>query len=122
MCGQSGTFWVRFAPERGGLVEGHCRLKPVSFIKPIGAENEHPGYASEHTGSDHLVDLLQAVQRLRCAKDTMVVVTYDDFGGQWDRVFARPGPHHPGAARRDGPRQPDPRAAQRARTAPALQR
>ena len=27
----------------------HCRLKPVSLIKPIGAENEHPGYASEHT-------------------------------------------------------------------------
>ena len=26
----------------------HCELKPVSFIKPIGAENEHPGYASEH--------------------------------------------------------------------------
>ena len=36
----------------------HCRLKPVSIIKPVGAENEHPGYASEHTGSDHLVDLL----------------------------------------------------------------
>ena len=24
-----------------------CKLKPVSFIKPIGEENEHPGYASE---------------------------------------------------------------------------
>ena len=24
-----------------------CELKAVSFIKPIGAENEHPGYASE---------------------------------------------------------------------------
>ena len=30
-----------------------CKLKPVSFVKPIGAENEHPGYASEHSGSDH---------------------------------------------------------------------
>ena len=64
----------------------HCRLKPVSLIKPIGAENEHPGYASEHSGSDHLVDLLTAVQRSRCAKDTMVIVTYDEFGGQWDHV------------------------------------
>ena len=35
-----------------------CRLKPVSFIKPVGAENEHPGYASETRGTDHLVDLL----------------------------------------------------------------
>ena len=40
----------------------HCDLKPVSFIKPIGAENEHPGYASESSGSDHLVELLSAIQ------------------------------------------------------------
>ena len=63
-----------------------CRLKPVSFVKPIGAENEHPGYASEHSGSDHLVDLLRAVRGSRCRKDTMVIVTYDEFGGQWDHV------------------------------------
>jgi len=76
-----------------------CRLKDVSFIKPIGAENEHPGYASEHTGSDHLVDLLKGIQGSDCARDTMVVVTYDEFGGQWDHVSppgqgtATPGPH-----------------------------
>jgi phospholipase C len=64
----------------------HCELKPVSIIKPIGAENEHPGYASEHSGSSHLVDLLKAIHGSRCAKDTMVVVTYDEFGGQWDHV------------------------------------
>ena len=40
----------------------HGTLKPVSFVKPIGAENEHPGYASEHDGSDHLVDLLTAIE------------------------------------------------------------
>jgi acid phosphatase len=64
----------------------HCQLKPVSFIKPIGAENEHPGYASEHSGSSHLVDLLTAIEGSRCAKSTMVIVTYDEFGGQWDHV------------------------------------
>jgi acid phosphatase len=69
-----------------GASRRHCKLKPVSIVKPIGAENEHPGYASEHTGSDHLVDLLRAVEESRCAKDTMVVVTYDEFGGQWDHV------------------------------------
>jgi phospholipase C len=63
-----------------------CNLKPVSFIKPIGEENEHPGYASEHTGSDHLVDLLTMIEGSGCAKDTMVIVTYDEFGGQWDHV------------------------------------
>jgi phospholipase C len=63
-----------------------CNLKPVSFVKPIGAENEHPGYASVPNGSDHLVELLQAIENGACAKDTMVVVTYDEFGGSWDHV------------------------------------
>jgi len=63
-----------------------CDLKDVSFIKPIGAENEHPGYASTHVGSDHLVDLLKMIDGSACATDTMVIVTYDEFGGQWDHV------------------------------------
>jgi len=63
-----------------------CDLKRVSFVKPVGAENEHPGYASEHDGSDHLVDLLQAINGSSCAKDTLVIVTYDEFGGTWDHV------------------------------------
>jgi phospholipase C len=63
-----------------------CRLEEVSIVKPSGAENEHPGYASASAGSMHLVDLLRAVERSSCADDTMVVVTYDEFGGQWDHV------------------------------------
>jgi acid phosphatase len=63
-----------------------CNLKAVSFVKPIGAENEHPGYTNVTRGSGHLVDLLQAIDTSRCAKDTMVVVTYDEFGGSWDHV------------------------------------
>jgi phospholipase C len=63
-----------------------CKLRSVSFIKPIGAENEHPGYASETNGSDHLVDLLQSIEGSACARNTMVIVTYDEFGGQWDHV------------------------------------
>ena len=70
--------------------EGDCPLKPVSFVKPIGAENEHPGYTGENAGSAHVVELLKAVEGGRCARDTMVVVTYDEFGGQWDHV-APPG-------------------------------
>jgi acid phosphatase len=64
----------------------HCNLKPVSFVKPIGEENEHPGYASEPDGSDHLVDLLQAIQNSKCKSNTLVLVTYDEFGGEWDHV------------------------------------
>jgi acid phosphatase len=63
-----------------------CNLDDVSFVKPIGEENEHPGYASEANGSTHLIELLQSIRNSACAKDTMVVVTYDEFGGQWDHV------------------------------------
>jgi acid phosphatase len=62
------------------------RLKPVSFIKPVGEENEHPGYASEDKGSRHLVDLIRAVEEGPDADNTLIVVTYDEFGGQWDHV------------------------------------
>jgi phospholipase C len=58
----------------------------VSFIKPVGEENEHPGYASEDTGSRHLVDLIKAVQSGPDADRTLIVVTYDEFGGQSDHV------------------------------------
>jgi len=81
-----------------------CALKRVSFIKPIGAENEHPGYASEHVGSDHLVQLLRAVNDSACVKRTMVVVTYDEFGGQWDHVPPPgQGDTTPGPSDRHGP-------------------
>jgi phospholipase C len=78
--------------------KSRCNLKPVSFVKPIGEENEHPGYTGEHSGSTHLVELLTDIQSSACRKDTMVIVTYDEFGGQWDHVpppgqGGAPGPH-----------------------------
>ncbi len=61
-------------------------LPTVSFVKPYGDENEHPGYASEPDGSDHLVDLLKTITNGPDGKNTLVVVTYDEFGGQADHV------------------------------------
>jgi phospholipase C len=79
-------------------------LPAVSFVKPYGAENEHPGYASEPNGSDHLVDLLEAIENGPSAKDTLVVVTYDEFGGQWDHVPPPgPGSSTPGVHDQFGP-------------------
>jgi phospholipase C len=74
--------FIQTAQSSGSI----CKLNAVSFIKPLGVENEHPGYASEPNGSDHLVALLQMIQSSACAKDTMVIVAYDEFGGQWDHV------------------------------------
>jgi phospholipase C len=79
---------------------GH--LPRVSFVKPYGAENEHPGYASEPNGSDHLVHLLKAVTTGPQARSTLVVVTYDEFGGQWDHV-SPPGQGTPGVHDAWGP-------------------
>jgi phospholipase C len=62
-----------------------CKLRSVSFVKPTGGENEHPG-SSVSIGNAHLVALLSAIEDSACAKDTMVIVTYDEFGGQYDHV------------------------------------
>jgi acid phosphatase len=75
-------------------------LKPVSFVKPVGAENEHPGYASEHNGSSHLVDLIKAIRGGPDGRHTAIIVTYDEFGGQWDHV---PPPTGRGVSDRFGP-------------------
>jgi acid phosphatase len=79
------------AATRGGL-------PPVSFVKPYGAENEHPGYASATKGSGHLVDLIKMIVDGPNAANTLIIVTYDEFGGQWDHVSPpgttdNPGPH-----------------------------
>lgn len=79
------------------------RLPQVSFVKPYGAENEHPGYASETTGSGHLVDLIKMVVDGPNAANTLIIVTYDEFGGQWDHVSPPRTPDNPGPHDAYGP-------------------
>jgi acid phosphatase len=77
------------------------RLPAVSFVKPVGQENEHPGYTNVTAGEQHLVDLIKAIQAdKRDWPHTLVVVTYDEFGGQWDHV---PPPTAPGISDQWGP-------------------
>jgi acid phosphatase len=61
-------------------------LPAVSFVKPIGAENEHPGYADVATGEQHAVDLIEAVRSSKDWRRTAIIVTYDENGGFWDHV------------------------------------
>jgi phospholipase C len=77
-------------------------LPAVSFVKPLGEENEHPGYASTPTGETHLVDLIKTIMAGPQAKGTLIVVTYDEFGGQWDHV-PPPGQGRPGVHDQFGP-------------------
>jgi acid phosphatase len=68
----------------GAAAQGH--LPAVSFVKPIGKENEHPGYGDLDSGEQHAVAVIQALKRSPEWKSTAVVVTYDENGGFWDHV------------------------------------
>jgi acid phosphatase len=61
-------------------------LPPVAFYKPIGTNNEHPGYASLAEGDAHIADLVAKLQASPQWAHMLVVVTYDENGGQWDEV------------------------------------
>jgi phospholipase C len=62
------------------------KLPPVSFVKPVGVENEHPGYADVLDGDKHLFDLIQTIQKGPQYADTAIIVAYDEHGGFWDHV------------------------------------
>jgi phospholipase C len=61
-------------------------LPAVSFVKPIGTDNEHPGYTDVLTGEQHLEALINDVRSGPNWKDTAIVITYDEHGGFWDHV------------------------------------
>ena len=92
------TYFNRYAPgsaERANhlkdladLIAGIDRgeLPPVVFYKPIGSNNEHPGYADVLSGDQHIADLLGKLEHSKLWKDAVVVITYDEYGGYWDHV------------------------------------
>ena len=61
-------------------------LPAVSFVKPLGLDNEHPGYSNVHSGETHAVALINAVLNGPNGKDAVIIVTYDENGGFWDHV------------------------------------
>jgi phospholipase C len=61
-------------------------LPAVTFIKPLGPDNEHPGYASLLQGQEHVAALVRAVMASPVWKDSVIIITYDENGGRWDHV------------------------------------
>jgi phospholipase C len=61
-------------------------LPAVSFIKPIGENNEHPGYADVLQGQQHVADIVHAIQNSPDWAHTAIIITYDENGGRWDHV------------------------------------
>ena len=61
-------------------------LPSVSFVKPLGINNEHPGYAALETGEVHTMQLVNDVLNGPNGKDAVIIITYDENGGFWDHV------------------------------------
>ncbi|ANI90559.1 acid phosphatase [Arachidicoccus ginsenosidimutans] len=61
-------------------------LPAVSFVKPLGKYNEHPGYSNVRDGENHTVELINDVLNGPNGKDAVIIVTYDEHGGFWDHV------------------------------------
>jgi len=62
------------------------RLPPVTFYKPQGNLNQHPGYADVLSGDEHIADLIKHLRKSPQWGHMLVVVTYDENGGFWDHV------------------------------------
>ncbi len=62
------------------------KLPAVSFYKPLGEFNEHPGYADVLTGDQHVANIVGSIERSPLWKDSVIIITYDENGGFWDHV------------------------------------
>jgi phospholipase C len=61
-------------------------LPAVSFYKPIGLNDEHPGYADIVRGDDHVAAIIHEIQNSFIWDDAVIIVTYAGNGGIWDHV------------------------------------
>jgi acid phosphatase len=91
------AYFARYAPgtpERSHLKDeadffrdlATGSLPAVAFVKPIGDDNEHPGYATLAAGQQHIARLVKAVQDSSVWPHAVIIVTYDEHGGRWDHV------------------------------------
>ncbi len=61
-------------------------LPQVTFYKPEGNLDEHPGYAPVLAGDAHIAELIAHLQKSPQWAHMLVIVTYDENGGFWDHV------------------------------------
>ena len=97
---QAYNFYARFDPathatERAAHLKDYNKmlldiasgtLPPVVWYKPTGNVNQHPGYANADDGDAHIAGLVDMLKASPQWKNMVIVVTYDEFGGQWDHV------------------------------------
>jgi acid phosphatase len=61
-------------------------VPPVAWYKPTGNVNQHPGYANLDDGDAHIADLVAKLQAGPQWQHMVIIVTYDEYGGQWDHA------------------------------------
>jgi acid phosphatase len=61
-------------------------LPAVTFYKPQGNLNQHPGYASVADGDNHIASVIASLQKSPQWKNMLVIVTYDENGGFFDHA------------------------------------
>lgn len=61
-------------------------LEEVSFYKPSGNVNQHPGYTDVLSGDKHIADVVRRIQASTLWPSTVIIITYDENGGLWDHV------------------------------------
>jgi phospholipase C len=62
------------------------KLPAVSFVKPVGIDNDHPSYAALAEGEATTQKYIAAVCASKYWKSTAIIITYDENGGRWDHV------------------------------------
>lgn len=61
-------------------------LPAVAFYKPVGQLNQHPGYANVSDGDSEIANVVAALQASPQWPHMLILITYDEFGGQFDHV------------------------------------
>jgi phospholipase C len=61
-------------------------LPQVAFYKPQGTLNEHPGYTNTLAGDAHIAEIVAHLEKSKQWPHMLVVIAWDENGGQWDHV------------------------------------
>ena len=92
------NYFLRFQPGTADRAQHHKDyadlvagietgdLPQVSFYKPQGTFNEHPGNTDIMSGDIHISELVAKIKASPLWLSSAIIVTYDENGGFWDHV------------------------------------
>ncbi len=91
------VYYANYAPGSPGRAE-HLKDKAqllsdlggefphVAFYKPVGSNNQHPGYATLQAADQDVKEVVEAIRSSAIWPRTAIIITYDEFGGFWDHL------------------------------------